>query len=52
METITVKENSKIAIFIKERKLHKDVIKNYINGNLTLEELKKFGVKLEQPIIF
>lgn len=50
MITIQVKADSKIAKIIAERAAHKEAIRQYIDGIITLTQLKEKGVKLCQPV--
>ncbi len=50
MATIKVKSDSKIAKILATRAAHKEAIRQYINGKITLTQLKEKGVKLAQPV--
>jgi hypothetical protein len=50
MATIQVKADSKIAKILAMRAAHKEAIRQYINGKITLNQLKERGVRLAQPV--
>lgn len=50
MTKITVKSDSKAAEILSKILERKRLVQEYINGNITLEELNAKGVKFAQPI--
>ena len=50
MAIIKVKADSKIAKILAMRAAHKEAIRQYINGKITLNQLKEQGVRLAQPV--